>query len=119
MSRPSGLSSIPPAQDTSVVAVAHSTRTRLIGVLRSIRLSGIDHAIFNKTADALPQGQGIMVAWTIGPYAMKIKNVELLAITAVERISQRCGLPIRSGRRSLAPRSVRTVRKKATQKHRT
>src|SRR5437868_9667501 len=91
----------------------------LVGVLRSIALSSIDHAIFNKIADALPQGQGIMVAWTIGPYAMKIKNVELLAITAVERISQRCGLPIRSGRRSLAPRSVRTVRKKATQKHRT
>jgi hypothetical protein len=60
----------------------------LVGILCAIALSGIDHAIFNKIADALPQRQGIMVAGTIGPYAMKIKNVELLAIRAMERISQ-------------------------------
>jgi uncharacterized membrane protein YqaE (UPF0057 family) len=29
----------------------------LVGILCSIGLSGIDHAIFNKIADALPQGQ--------------------------------------------------------------
>src|SRR5437868_4518666 len=79
----------------------------LVGVLRSIALSGIDHAIFNKIADALPQGQGIMVAGAIGPYAMKIKNMELLTIGAVDRIAQRCSLTARGGS-SLAPGSMWT-----------
>src|SRR5262249_51208566 len=91
----------------------------LIGILCAIALSGIDHAIFNKIADALPQRQGIMVAGTIGSYAMKIKNVELLAISAMERISQRCSLTARRDWRSLARGSNRKEHKKATQKWRT
>ncbi|HEX3093403.1 MAG TPA: hypothetical protein VHW72_12310 [Candidatus Angelobacter sp.] len=67
----------------------------------------------------MPQSQGIMIAWTIGPYAMKIKNVELLAITALERISQGCGLTTGSSGSSLPPGSKRNTRKKATQKWRT
>jgi hypothetical protein len=47
----------------------------------------------------LAQGQRIMIIRPLGPYAMKIKNVELLAIGAVDGISQRCGL---LGRRSTA-----------------
>jgi hypothetical protein len=60
-----------------------------------------------------------MVARTIGPYAMKVKNMELLAIAAMERISQGCSLLARSGGSSLAPGSNRNTRKKATQKWRT
>ena len=56
-----------------------------------------------------------MVAWTIGAYAMKIKNMELLAITAMERISQGCSLTAGRDGSSLAPRSNRNTRKKATQ----
>src|SRR5689334_1550606 len=90
----------------------------LVGILCSILLSGKADAIFNKLADALPQGQGVMIAWTIGPYAMKIKNMELLAVTTMERISQGCSLAARSGGSGLAPGSKWNTRKKASQKQR-
>jgi len=45
-----------------------------------------------------------MVAWPIGTYAMKIKNMKLLAIRAAERIGKRCGLLARRSRRSLRER---------------
>jgi hypothetical protein len=57
-----------------------------------------------------------MVAGTIGAYAMKVKNMKLLAITAMERISQGRSLTAGSGGSSLAPGSNRNTRKKATQK---
>jgi hypothetical protein len=59
-----------------------------------------------------------MIAWTIGPYAMKIKNMELLAVTTMERISQGRSLAARSGGSSLAPGSKWNTRKKANQKQR-
>lgn len=60
----------------------------LVGVfsLFFIELPGRGGAILKKVANASAQTPGVIILWTIGSYAVNIKDVELFIAGSLERI---------------------------------